>query len=603
MDAGFVSTISEALRGEVDPEQRFDIFMAAAYLKRKDILENTGLGCEAEYVGRAVPMDGEALNRGTGWLFHRASALVNSIENNDLAEYLRRLLQLDCVCPNNFFVIEKLWDLLPDDPEDLAMLMVDLDLERALGPSAQEMTPECVLDLASRILNPVYGETAADFCCGTGSFAVRLALAGVEVDGFEIDGRDSCIASMRNEALGGHASLQRGDMFAVSEKYDKCFSNFPFSVRDFGFKEEALQTLQAQGCSDLPRFGSNDWLFVLQLAERTREGGKATCIVPASRLVNPDDAAIREHLACKGEIEAVVLLPAGLFPRVKGETAMLVLSQGNESCSLVDARNYCTRARGVCEMNASHIDEVMALLADCKTGMEMDDAFLAHRGDMEAEAFSLYPPRYLSGHVDVHNGVPLKDVARVFRGTSWGKSELVSHVSQVPTDTRYLELRGIEDGHVGDDLPYLVDVDASQDRYMLKTGDVVISKVGPNFKIALVEVPEGQRILASGNLYVIRPDPEVIEPLYLKGCLESPQGMKQLKRASSGSSVISLPRAALDSEVLIPLVRRENQQKYVRSHRELEESILEHMKAIEQDRKKLADLIYVAIYDDLYPCD
>ena len=154
-------------------------------------------------------------------------------------------------------------------------------------------------------------------------------------------------------------------------------------------------------------------------------------------------------------------------------------------------------------------------------------------------------------------------------------------MSQVPTDTRYLELRGIEDGHVGDDLPYLVDVDASQDRYMLKTGDVVISKVGPNFKIALVEVPEGQRILASGNLYVIRPDPEVIEPLYLKGCLESPQGMKQLKRASSGSSVISLPRAALDSEVLI----------------------LEHMKAIEQDRKKLADLIYVAIYDDLYPCD
>ena len=90
---------------------------------------------------------------------------------------------------------------------------------------------------------------------------------------------------------------------------------------------------------------------------------------------------------------------------------------------------------------------------------------------------------------------------------------------------------------------------------------------------------------------------------FLKGCLESPQGMKQLKRASSGSSVISLPRAALDSEVLIPLVRRENQQKYVRSHRELEESILEHMKAIEQDRKKLADLIYVAIYDDLYPCD
>ena len=69
MNAGFVSTISEALRGEVDPEQRFDIFMAAAYLKRKDILENAGLGCEAEYVGRAVPMDGEALNRGTGWLF------------------------------------------------------------------------------------------------------------------------------------------------------------------------------------------------------------------------------------------------------------------------------------------------------------------------------------------------------------------------------------------------------------------------------------------------------------------------------------------------------------------------------------------------------
>ena len=41
----------------------------------------------------------------------------------------------------------------------------------------------------------------------------------------------------------------------------------------------------------------------------------------------------------------------------------------------------------------------------------------------------------------------------------------------------------------------------------------------------------------------------------------------------------------------------------LKTYHELEASILEHMKAIEQARKKMADLIGVAIWDDMYTYD
>ena len=84
-------------------------------------------------------------------------------------------------------------------------------------------------------------------------------------------------------------------------------------------------------------------------------------------------------------------------------------------------------------------------------------------------------------------------------------------------------------------------MDPKFEKYLVKDGDLLISKSGAPFKIAVARVPEGRRILANGNLYIVHVDRDKINPYYLAAFLMSPLGRESLDRGTVGTSIPNIP--------------------------------------------------------------
>ena len=122
----------------------------------------------------------------------------------------------------------------------------------------------------------------------------------------------------------------------------------------------------------------------------------------------------------------------------------------------------------------------------------------------------------------------------------------------------YLRLSDITDGRIGNDRPRLRQIDSDTERYWLKTGDLIISKNGAPFKVAVAEVPDGDIVLANGNLYIIRLDTSTIDPYFAAAFLSSEDGKEILERYVVGTTIPSLPLKNLKN-IQIPVPPMEKQ--------------------------------------------
>ena len=74
--------------------------------------------------------------------------------------------------------VRRVYGILPDDPDELADIILDIELEEDLASQFMRfegITPRSVTELAVRALNIVEGNCVADFGTGTGSFLVRAS--------------------------------------------------------------------------------------------------------------------------------------------------------------------------------------------------------------------------------------------------------------------------------------------------------------------------------------------------------------------------------------------------------------------------------------------
>ena len=482
---------------------------------------------------------------------------------------------------------------LPADIDSLVDIILNIEVEEEFASQFMRgdgITPGSISELAARILSIHDGERVGDFCTGTGSFLVKAAKqADCElVYGCDVNSDSVAIAKIRAEAIGPNVVVEQSDMFHIDETFDKCFSNYPFSVKSYGFKEDALRCLADQGYADLPRFSSSDWLFNLQIIARLREDGKAVAIMTRGGSFNGADEKIRQHFVANGWVEAVVALPAGMFsPYTNIPTTLLVLSKGNDSVRLVDASGICQKGRRETVFSNEDIQRILGLLSGDSDGLSCTLAY----DELAKDAFIFNPERHLGENIEVENGASIESLSiNITRGSGWAKKQLEELNSNSPTKFRYLMLRNIVDGEIEDDLPYLTEIDASQERYCVRNGDLLLSKIGPNFKVAVANVPEDEKVLATGNLYIIRFDDARIDPRYAKLYLESDQGVAQLRRACVGTTMPSIPAKAF-ADILIPMISLDEQQDIVSKYESIQQEIAVHKLAIERARQRMANLI------------
>lgn len=433
--------------------------------------------------------------------------------------------------------------------------------------SGERSTPGSIASLVCGILDVQDGDLVVDFGSGVGSFLEQVAKTSGEsrLVGVELNVGNVAAARIRAKVSGSGAAYELDDMFEYFErsladkKADKAFSNYPWGMRTkyLEGKSEYLEKV-LKGISEYGRPTSADWVFNRLLIDSINENGIAVGIMTNGSAFNGADARVRRYFIENGWIRAAISLPAGVFsPWTNIGTTLVVLGHGNtDGIRLVDATDLGTKERRGRTLSEADIQEILTRMET-----DSDKSAMAPISKLAEREYTLSANRFLQKEIRLANPVEMRSVILdVTRGAELRAKELDELTCEEDTGIRYLNLSNIVDGSVDDELPFLKELDPKLEKYCLETGDLLLSKNGAPYKVAVAEVPEGQKILANGNLYIIKLDTEKVDPYYVAAFLNSPDGKETLARASKGAVIPNLPLGELN-RIKIP---QESMEKQVR---------------------------------------
>jgi len=466
-----------------------------------------------------------------------------------------------------------------------------LNVEERDYKMVESSTPAGIAKLAEKILDIQPNEKVLDNCSGTAGFLISSAAEHPDAKyyGVELNYSIACIAKIRAAIVGHNISIIQGNALLDNFEgmlFDKGFSNYPFKMQ-IRFLNDGSDVLErvASVCPDMPKGTSSDWIFNYRLVESMKSSGKAIAIMSAGGLWNTLDKPIREFFIKQGRIEAIIALPANLFAFSGVSVAMIVFGNNNGSIKFVDATNICAVGRRQNILTDENISTILNALYT-----ETDISKSVSIEEIAMHDFTFSPVQYLTVKNEIKNGVPFESVIlSITRGAPITASELDDMVSVIPTDYQYLMLANIKKGMIDKELPYLKEISPKHEKYCVKTGNLLLSKNGYPFKVAVAEVPEGRKLLANGNVYIIQLDETKINPYYLKAFLESDMGVAELRSIVVGATIPNIGVAQLN-KILIPLIPMEEQERVAAQYQAVLDEIDLLRRKIEKAENSLKDI-------------
>ena len=208
-------------------------------------------------------------------------------------------------------------------------------------------------------------------------------------------------------------------------------------------------------------------------------------------------------------------------------------------------------------------------------------------GQMEQNDYTWMPSAYFRGELSaLENPEKLGNLAEVYRGGNIKSSQLKEWASEVPTEYQYIMLQHIENNEVSDNLPYLKEVNAKNQKSLLKAGDLLISRTAP-FKVAIM--PEtGTKVLANGNLYYLRFESDKVNPTYAMMFLNSERGRQALDAFSKGMTLNMLSLKDL-TNIEIPVMPMAKQLEMVKQY----DKLSKELKQLREQEKNVMDKMNV----------
>lgn len=421
-----------------------------------------------------------------------------------------------------------------------------------------ETTPDCLIQLAIKLLNLSNAETIADFGCGKGKFLIQATTHQQHAHyyGCEIDTNAVEIAKMRAIVSKGYIEIKQGNIFEVKKRdFNKIFSNYPFALplRLLG-SLEYVKELQTR-CIKFSTATSSDWIFNAFICDHLGKNGKGIGIMTNGSTWNTIDAPIRKYFVERGMIETIIALPSKLFFNTAISTCLVVLSHGNKKIRMIDASNFYKQERRQNILTREHIDKIIqAYATDTEYSRDVSSEEIAQQN------YVLFPGKYLKKELVIENAVPLGALVKsITRATAISAGELDELISDTPTPIQYLALSDIVQGTVSRELRYLKEVPEKCKNSIIKDNSLILSKNKP-YKSAVVHVKPGQTLVGNGNMYIISLDEEKANALYVQAFLDSVLGQKILEQASVGAIIALLSLKAL-KELPIPASTLKEQEK------------------------------------------
>ena len=439
---------------------------------------------------------------------------------------------------------------------------------------------ELLLELHHLESNDVYIE----YGCGTGNSLLKLAAKGITACGVDRALEAIIIAEIKSywkniDIHVVHTNMDYNDIKDVKANKSTVDTAFLKNGDNFEalMQNEYLQPYKAV----IKKSGMRVWSQAIIAYQKNKDGRVIALATPAA-LFNNADKELRKTLINQGIIEGIIELPAGVLACTNIAPVILILSKGNhDGMKMMDASDCCVKTAKDVFIEPLQIKEIVRMY---DAGIEKCQTI--SKAEIMENDYILGTNFYFNKSV-VKNGVALIDVCKIERGATVKAEELAKLASDMPTDYQYLMLQDIVDGKIANQLPYIRAIDKKYRDAVLVNNDIVISKLTP-FKICLVHVEDGKKILANGNLFRLTVDPKKMNPVYVMLFLSSPDGQQELSKYIKGTAMRTISIKDLN-KVQIPDIDRDKQDKiaakYTTLMSRLEEIDIERQKVLSEISK------------------
>lgn len=444
------------------------------------------------------------------------------------------------------------------DTSILKCIIVNADTLTNSGRDVTESTtPASIVDLSLDVLDIQQGDNVLDLCSGFGKFLTKayLDVPNATYRGVDINPNTLLSAKIATKVLNNDIDYSLNSAFNTvkdNRKYSKIFSNYPFGLRikELGKGFFYLEELEKR-IPSITKATSADWIFNSVAIDVLEEGGRAVCITTNGAMFNTIDSPIRKYFVESGYVKAVIALPTKLFEATAISTTMVVFEKNkNNEVLFVDATEICQKGRRFNYLSSGDIKKII----DC---FNKDEEYCrkVSINEIAEQEYNLMPQRYLSAYISmitVKDGMEFGNIIKsLTRGASIKAADLDDLISYEETEYQYLMLGNIQEGMIQENLPYLKNIDDNLKKYCLKEGDLIMSKNGYPYKVAVVGKTNKQ-ILANGNMFIIELDKEKANPYYIKTLFESEKGGALLKSITVGATIPNFGASQLKS-LMIPL--------------------------------------------------
>lgn len=410
-------------------------------------------------------------------------------------------------------------------------------------------TPDQVVDLILQIMSPSPNMSIADFGTGFGDFLISAGKKYPQATlwGCDINTMYQTITSIRTSFLENEVEILNKNILKTKDdgrKFDRiyCFPSFGMRMAD---TREIYQDYLKPALWSLPFLKNTvsvEWVFAVRAYMALEASGKAVVVMPSGALVNSSDAEIRKYFIERKLIESIITLPERTFNNTGVSVSLVVISKNNdEAIKMIDASEYGIRERRMTKFSDQDIYNIIAAY-NGETSVISENVSL---GKIMKSGCVLLPKRYLEGNSILPYEAKFGDVVKgLRRGIALGAKELDSLISEAPTRCQYLTVSNIKTGVIDENPTYLKEIPSNAERYCVKENDLIISKVGKPFRVALASDIK-DTVIANCNLFIISIDEKVADPHYIKAFLESETGVASLNGAAVGSAMPNLTKESL----------------------------------------------------------
>ncbi|WP_270387613.1 N-6 DNA methylase [Blautia hansenii] len=417
-------------------------------------------------------------------------------------------------------------------------------------------TPTEVRKLIVDILGFYKAHRIADFCCGGAGLGLelwkRLTIRNKEVSfhGEELN-RNLCDAAQlyfsAYEVPDGE--IEERDILTIpdtaeSQSYDIIVLDIPRGQNVTEVYDEKDPRLLCFNKKNI----YSDWIFIQDVLYRLKKTGTAAVLVTPGALTRVNEEILREQIVVNDWLEAVITLPENLYSKYYAGTELLIFNKDKESSRkgkviFIDiSKEFKRQGRRTVEITEVGLLQVREIFVHSWEVKGV--SAVCSREQIQKNQYSFKPSQYIQQEDEWEfvSELVLEDIAQITRGAQVPKRADVVEDG----DVYFLNIKDIQEKRIqyeGADKVRSTN-SVCKGKYRIQKDDILITSKGTALKLAIVEDYSPEAYI-SGNLTLIRVNPEKYHPYVLFEYLNSRQGQISLERIQSGTTIRILSNASL----------------------------------------------------------